>query len=123
MKKYCLTLVCLVILFLSVQSSFSHTGGEFLENCSDAAQGKAENRQDMANALWCMWYMSSVSNMNQKHTTIDSETPLYCLPDSGVDPMQKLNIAIDYMSAHPEMLHENADLLILRAFLETFPCP
>ena len=123
MKRYWVTIVSLGIFLLSVQSTFSHTGGEFLENCSDAAKGKAENRQDMANALWCMWYMSSVSHINQKHTAIDSDKPLYCLPDNAVDPMQKLKTAINYMSAHPDQLHQNADLLILKAFLEAFPCP
>lgn len=123
MYKYWVIFLCWGIFVLSVQNSFSHTGSEFLETCSDAARGKAENRQDMANALWCVWYMSSVSHMNQKHKSSDIDKPLYCLPDNGIDPMQKLNIAVDYMSAHSDLLHENADLLILKAFLEAFPCP
>lgn len=52
---------------------------------------------------------------------INGGTRLYCFPEEGTRK-QGMQVAVKYMRAHPENLHEPAALSIVLAWKEAFPC-
>lgn len=46
---------------------------------------------------------------------------LWC-PPKGITRGQTQKIVAKYLKAHPEMLHKNADYLVINAFKKPFPC-
>lgn len=122
MNKFLLLGFFQAILLISQQHSFAHDGDEFLKQCSLAVEGKNQSREDVTSALWCLWYMSNINNIHSFHDSDFREDKTFCLPAEDLSASQKLNVVLQYIKDHPETQNQSVDLLILKSFVEAYPC-
>lgn len=122
MNKFLLLVFFQAVLLGTQRPSFAHDGDEFLKQCSLAADGENQSREDVTSALWCLWYMSNIDNIHSFHQSDFQEDKTFCLPAGKLSASQKLNIVLQYIENHPESQKQSADLLILKSFVEAYPC-
>jgi hypothetical protein len=107
-------------------------GNELLSNCKAFIDLASLDSKIKSNDLItiqgsgkCVGLLQGVSKMNRwyeiylKNQT--HENPLFCIPD-GVTLGQKTLVVIKYLTEYPELLHEPDTVLIIKAFMQAFPC-
>jgi hypothetical protein len=82
------------------------SGNSLKSSCQD---------DDVVGRMFCMGYVIGVA---------DSRAYEYCAPSgqSGVTQGQLRDIAVKYLNNNPEMLHRDADVLVMNALQNAFPC-
>ncbi|WP_413479705.1 Rap1a/Tai family immunity protein [Vibrio hibernica] len=104
--KYC---VCILALVFSFSALAGWTDGHSLLK---ALEGQ-ENDDIGYRSGYFDGYVAGVSDL--------SVDILWC-PPQNVNQGQISKIVANYLKAHPESLHKNADLLVVDALKSPFPC-
>lgn len=107
MKKRLLLLLLALPLVAHSQGRNFETGNGLKADCT---KGTA------VGTSYCMGYIVGVA---------DSNSYLICAPGGsrGVTVGQFVDIAMKYLNDNPAELHKDADVLVLNALQQAFPCP
>jgi hypothetical protein len=92
--------------------SLTLDGHKLLRNCEITVTAKR---------AWCSGYLYGMLDMQSLDVTVPLSAPL-CIPQ-GVTTEQGRRVLVKYLRAHPDELHNRANVLTYHAFKEAFPCP
>jgi hypothetical protein len=126
-------LLVLVTLFLAA-TPFVHAtattfdGNELLSKCEAAERWVTHQGtdDDPANGSYCLGFIDGVMLLATDTTVrlVDSDhrSSLPCAPAEGLTTGQAMRVVLKYLNSHPETLHKSAQLLVVLALREAFPC-
>ena len=121
MKKLTL-LVIVVSLFISspvIAENYKAyvTGRDLIERCD------TENIGTMTKFIFpnCMGYIAATIDTHENLVRAGGSKPLFCKP-ANHDLTEMHKIVCKYLNENPELLHNNASELVLKALAELFPC-
>ena len=99
----------IVLLALSSTLCFSWDGNELQSYCEDEKESNAYYQ----NNAYCNVYLASTSGALDNANVI-------CI--DGHKHRQVRNAVENYFRDNPELLHQNADVLVRNALVKEFPC-
>lgn len=116
-----------IILFVVVVSvaNASPDGEQILQGCSAVIrqqQGKDISPDETIAALFCLGYVSGVTDMIGLFPPEKDGKKLLCVPPSGISNDQAIRIVVKWLSSNPESLHQTARTEIFLALVKAFPC-
>ncbi len=108
MKKLFLLLLLALPLLANSQSGNFQNGNKLKTLC--------EQKDSLFDKSYCMGYIIGVA---------DSISVFICAPggSGGVTQGQFTDIVKKYLNDNPAQLHKDADVLVLNALQQAFPCP
>jgi hypothetical protein len=122
---FTLTLIVVATVSLQAQSQDAKTSAtQLVEDCSNFKLSVESSKQgprisDLNPTFFfssgeCAGYMWAIMDFNPA-------IKWYCAPE-GVTLGQLIKVFLKYMDEHPEQLHEDASLMLLRSLRKAFPC-
>jgi hypothetical protein len=82
----------------------------------------AMTKQEEKEAYFAMGYFAGFMGQTAIWAKIDRVCPIR-LPENAISALQLIEITDKYLSAHPDQLHESAELLIYLALMDSFGDP
>ena len=108
-------------------TAFDGTG--LLTHCEAAirlADRQQPNDGDAQSGAYCLGFVNGIMEMatDTAVTLVNSDhrTSLPCAPAEGLTTGQAVRVVLKYLNLHPETLHKSAQLLVVVALREAFPC-
>jgi len=101
-------------------------GNKLLDSCKDyprASQLTAE--VDRVKVMYCVGYVGGFTDgliVSKGLMKDKSGPPNVCAPEQGVQHGQAVLVVLKWLNEHPNLLHQDAPLLITLALEEGFPC-
>ena len=93
------------------RAAAAFSGAQLLELCTTGGDAPEE----AANLIFCNGYLEGV------HSGYTLMARFMCIPD-GVTPDQVRLVIVDFLREHPGLLRTYANLLVVTALTEEFPC-
>lgn len=123
MRRF-LTSIMLFVLAVPVAHS-APDGAQILQGCSAVIrqqEGKDLSPDETFSALFCLGYVSGVTDMVGLFPPQKDGKKLICVPPSGISNDQAIRIVVKWLSSNPETLHQTARTEIFLALAKAFPC-
>lgn len=103
------------------------TGVELLRQCKEAVRLADSGLNLTPSAAMCEEYIGgfiagSIVTGNFYQAQSHSLRLPMCLPEGGITGEQEFRIVEKWLTDHPELLHLNKGILVMRAFEQAFPC-
>lgn len=101
-------------------------GEQILQGCSAIIrqqEGKDLSPDEIFSALFCLGYVSGITDMVGLFPPQEDGKKLICVPPSGISSDQAVRIVVKWLSSNPESLHQTARTEIFLALARAFPCP
>ena len=78
-------------------------------------------------AFHCAGYIAGLADgyglaEDMEKFRVGSSHPLFCLPKEGLLGSQGVRVVVKWLREHPETLHQERKVLVMRAFEGAFPC-
>ena len=108
-------LIAALALSMLPRAAAAFSGAERLELCTTGRDAPAE----AANRIFCNGYLEGY--LKGLHSSYTLTTGIICIPD-GVTPDQVRLVTVDFLRKHPTLLSIHAELLVVTALAEEFPC-
>ena len=116
----------MVLLALVIPAAHSAPdGAQILQGCSAVIrqqEGKDLSPDETFAALFCLGYVSGVTDMVGLFPPQKNGRKLICVPPSGISNDQAIRIVVKWLSSNPETLHQIARTEIFLALAKAFPC-
>lgn len=122
MTKFAPFLIC-VFLYGSPTTSLA-SGNDLLRYCSGIVQAMDSGQAgDKFEHGYCLGLMQGITNTARIYGIAYGFERSLCLPKDGIENGQAARIVVNYLKAHPELLHEDESVLTFKALSASFPCP
>ena len=96
------------------------SGNDFLRECKPTLKPASDrSKTERWDTFYCLGY---VSGFIDGVVIGESENPLFCFPESGIETRQSLRIAIKWLEENSKELHKSPRLLLYKALVDAFPC-
>ena len=142
MKKMPLVIICSALIFFSISfvraDTFKFNALDLFKYCQ-ASENIIDKKpiaiEDTGTRLmqagWCTGFLLGLDAMQEAMAGKFTNWPddfaqvkkefYYCLPD-GVSKEQLIRSVVKYGTDHPESLHLQADIFVIKAFKHYYPC-
>ena len=122
--------VSLLLLVIVAPAFADQTGNDVLRRCQTTVRYYEKSggpTGELFDAGWCPGWVNAALSLNGLHHEwgkfVKEEPGLmqFCTPD-GVTVIQAVRILVNYLSEHPDQLHEDGMGLTIAALKASFPC-
>ncbi len=113
MKPIVSIILCCHLLLFAETQAVANDGHSLKRQCGVAiAAMQGEQEADQKAITLCVGRLSGIMSLQT----------FYCVPEDTLLDDLMMNL-YNWLDAHPSRLDENASVLIIEAFSETYPCP
>jgi len=119
-KQVCFIALCIVVATVGQCFAQINTGNEIQEACLKTLQENRKERLtgvDSYEAGFCQGFFQATINLSNGL----AEPYRFCAP-KGVANGQAIRVFLKYLNEHPEVTHNDAGTLAVRAFKAAWPC-
>ncbi len=101
----------------------NNNGNELLSNCKAVVNAidRTSQKIDLAGTYECDGLIRGMIDLNWYYSSRLGDDAFYCMP-SGFTVGQGAIIIVKYLNKHPELLNQPDTLLIIKAFMDAYPC-
>ena len=118
--KRILLIVTLFYVFLPIEVLAD--GNMLLDRCLQAQKLLNDQPANSLHVGYCMGIVEGVQRTLSYSKQLGDRLILPCFPEEDIKNKQALRITIKYLKDHPENLHMNQVILLMKAFRDAFPC-
>ena len=128
MKGLFLILLPLIAIFAAGPASADdvrNDGNLLLPSCNAVvlAMDNGTTPKDKFGMGFCLGLVQGITMSNRLQQASKSPaSPLFCIPQDGIENGQAARVLVKYLREHPQHLHLDDFTLAISAFQEAYPC-